>query len=171
MCDFANPDLARSMEEDSEEKPSPYYKNVQLMMNDWYKGKDAVCIDGIIATMADYRSLATEWKGTTIKLIEMEPRVEHVRELARWDGKMIELNLCGHEKYNLAMFIENTNEWNGETLSIGYSGPEIFTEQVAKAFNQPKYKKIRFKNCRLPENFFQQIKESAPGLECEVVDE
>ena len=96
----------------------------------------------------------------------MEPNEKQTIELSKWNGERINLKLLHHEKYNLSMFISNMNNWKGNILCIGYSGPDIFTEQVAKSFNNPSYKQLYLNNCTLPDNFINLINKYAPYLHC-----
>lgn len=155
---------------DNDPFTDPDYNTVTRIMEEWYKGKDTLIIDGRETTTGDYRKMATEWMGKSIKLTEMEPTEKQVKELSKWKGEAIHLHLCGHEDYDLGMFISNMNDWDGDVLCIGYSGPRIFTEKVAQFFHNPKYKQLCFQNCDLPIGFISCINEFAPDLHCEEVN-
>ena len=141
-----------------------YTKTVTVIMEDWYKNKDTLVVDGILTTTGDYKTMATEWKGNRITLVEIEPSSKESFELSKWKGKRINLHLCGHEDYDLCTFIQNMNDWDGDTLCIGYSGPKIFTDKFADSFNNPKYNKLYFKNCRISDHIIDIIKRNAPNL-------
>ena len=68
------------------------------------EGRDELIIDGIMATLGDYKKIATEWNGNEITLIEMEPSENQIKALTQWSGKTIKLHLCGHDNYDLSYF-------------------------------------------------------------------
>lgn len=141
----------------------PNYRTVSDEINR-FKNYDELILDGMLTNVGDFMKINTEWKGSTITLTELEPIEEQVQELCKWTGDKINLNLCGHEYYDLAMFIENMNDWNGNILTIGYSGPKIFTNDVARSFKNPKYKELHFRMCVLPNNFIDLIHSYSPNL-------
>ena len=94
----------------------------------------------------------------------MEPSQKDIEQLQKWNGKIIKLDLLHHEDYDLAMFVKGMENWNGEILSIGYSGPKIFTADVSSAFQNAKYKSVCFEKCELPYGFIDDIVKFAPNL-------
>jgi len=154
-----------SCPEDEEEPIGGIYtNNVSIAMDEWFKDKDALLIDGIMMSVGDCRKIANEWKGSKVSFTEMYPTKLQTFELAKWKGKELRLSTCGGwEKYDLANFIEIMNDWEGETLTIGYCGPKIF-KNVVEAFKNPKYKTICFESCDFPNNFIENINKNVPEL-------
>ena len=151
---------------EDDEKPlgGIYDNNVTVAMEKWYKNMNKLIIDGIIISIGDCRKIAKEWKGSTVIFVEMEPNEKHTQELVKWKGKEFRMILCGHEDYNLESFIKIMNDWSGDKLLIGQCGPQIFTEEVAMAFNQPKYKTLCFDYCDFTDKFLELLTENAPKL-------
>jgi len=107
--------------------------------------------------------------GGTVTLTEMLPIQKQVKVVVGWKGKRFNLHLC-QEGYNLGDFLGIMNDWDGEILSIGYTGPENFTEDLINKINNPGYKEHNFEYCELPEGFASRILEKNQGLLVSVID-
>lgn len=136
------------------------------------EGFDELIIDSILSNPADYRKIANEWQGTSIQLTEMEPSVRETQNLSQWEGndKKIKLYLCGHEHYNLEMFVNTLKIWKGH-LVIGYSGPDIFTQGVANAFKDSEFTGLTFRSCDFPEGFIDHLNTILPDTFNIIIDD
>jgi hypothetical protein len=128
-----------------------------------------IYIDGIESDVSDFEFLAETWMGSTIVLTEMEISNEETNVLATWNGAEIIMNLCAHEEYNLSMFIEAMNSWQGVCLTIGHSGPGIFKQEFIDNLVDVKYKQLRFQRCTLPHEFVIAICNKANILKLDIV--
>lgn len=151
-------------DESTEPFIDPDYRTVSCMLKK-YEGSDELILDGILATVGDYKKVATEWLGTTITLVEMDPSENQVKQLAQWPGKTINLHVCGHVQYDLTRFFNGINNWNGDKVTIAYcSGKELFKIETVGSLKNPKYKQLCFNKCGVPQEYVNQIKNTVPGL-------
>ena len=128
-------------------------------------GSDNLIIDGILATVGDYKKIATEWLGNTITLVEMELSENQAKQLVHWSGEYINLHLCGHDNYDLSKFLNGIKNWNGKQITIGFSGEKLFRPELVSSIKNVKYRKLRFYKCNIPKGIIDIIINAEPNLE------